>query len=337
MVDGMSKRPRPRPPAVDPITPEIDAVLTSLGFDDAMRAELREELPSIPRTGWRELEAWPYPPGLAGPLSTADGQPLHGAYERTRSGGTDLLVAVSGWPVERTRCPGPPFPWSGPTSPLHPGLVFGRFTLSLPGPQPGAALRAMDGGEAALVRVAAQAMPIAFLRTHDDDVLDTWMRCATSMGLAARFEQRRCGCGERAAYVDVARREPFDDLFDLDRMARWYQAALARTHVELAHRAADDIRSLRRTSPADFLGRAEEVLGSCGEVCWLDVDPKPWVKGLVVGDHPPCTLAGVHRCLDGGGAPSDTYPAWTAVRDSISDLVPPVDLVEYASALRDAG
>jgi hypothetical protein len=100
--------------------------------------------------------------------------------------------------------------------------------------------------------------------------------------------------------------------------------------------AANDIRALDRATPVEFLGRGDELGGLCaGGGCWLDVEPAPWVKGLVAGTWPPVTAAGVLTCLGRGGDPYEWFPSWNHARYRLSALVPPLDPVEYATALAD--
>jgi hypothetical protein len=332
MVHSMTNRPN------DLIPPDVLQVLDALAVDVPTRAALSAELTPIPRDRWTLIEAWPFPPGVAGPLRLEGGQPLHGAATRRTGRGTDLLVAVSGWPIERIRCPRPPTGGMGATSPLNPWLSRrGGFVLSLPGARKAGALRAMFGDDAALVRVAARRAPTATLRSCQEETVDVWVAAAQRAGLATHVADVVCACGDAGQQVEVARRERLGELFPLDRLATWWRDVLAKADPVLAQRAADDVRALHDVRAAHYVGRFDDFVGRFCDDHWLVGRPGPWTRGLLLGEWPPTTASKAISIAGGTRQRCSLFPAATRIRDRLVEVVPTLDLVELGEALADAG
>jgi hypothetical protein len=195
----------------------------------------------------------------------------------------------------------------------------------------------MPGGDAVLMRVAAEYRPAAYMSSCEEATVDAWVFAAQRFGLAAHVDAGPCTCGEPGLWIEVARRERLDELFPLDALATWWRGAISKTDPVRAQRAACDVRALSGQRPSDHVGRFDEFIGRFCADHWLVGEPGPWTRGLLLGEWPPTTAAAVIHAVTERHGHLDLFPASTGIRRRIIDLVPALDLVELGDMLAEAG
>jgi hypothetical protein len=296
--------------------------MTIIDIDQHLIDELAETPEVVADPAAVLVEPWPYPPGPEGPLQLANGSVAHGAYALVVGDHLELVVANNGWPIEHRRCPGPlppPTPYARPSNPW----LSQQPTLShLDGHE-----ITVDPNLAVLSRVGQGAKAIGLADVDTQGEADAAVLVAEACGLAVAVEHHQsigCGCGP-VWFVHVARQEPMDELFDLDALIDWYPSALTAAGVaELEPGVVTQLDDLRGRSPAEFLGRTDELIAA---PMFDDKDGALHTEavGLLLGYWPPTSvgfLAGGRRGRREPEYDNRSFWGWDQVRFRLAEERP---------------
>lgn len=239
----------------------------------------------------RLVEPWPFDRGPGGPLRTHDGSRVHGAAvtdPHPDQPTFDLVIANNGFPLSAIRCAGPVPPPLPPMSPI--GCVVANTGALV---QRSRDLAAVDPDEAAFNLVIHRRKPVALLTAEDAAAVERWQRIADEHDCDVFVEHVDEQCFDAAFwFVEVARREPLDELLALDELIEWWSAALPAVGLRaLCRRVERDLLGLAVRSASSFIGRGSDLI--LAPLC----DDSPieglptWVVGAVLGYWPPTSLS----------------------------------------------
>ena len=289
---------------------------------DNLRAEAAGLIRTVGAHGFELVEPWPYPPGPSGPVRLLTGARAHGVYARSVGEEIEVLVANNGWPIEHRRLP-------GPVPPTFPLLGQVNYWVSQQGnlSADGWFLTTRSELGCTMERVGARAKPLGLADTTDPAYVEAWCTQGRLRGLATVVEEERIDTGdgeERFWFLGAARREPFEQLVDIDALLVHYAAALPVAGAgALVDRVTRNLEDARGLSPADFLDATTDLVVA-PFADGTDAGCSTEVTGLVLGYWPPASIALMTSMCDGSF--TDAYPAtplpnWQDLRLTTADYV----------------